>query len=145
MANANENEAQIDLVTAYGKYTDEVKKEMKKEAKRISKEMLNQIINSSPQRKPYQNKTARGAWYAAYTRGMSGRYKQNWKLRTKNENGGNRIVIVACNKTDAPIAHLIDLGHKMPHGGKYEGTEHIRKAQKDARAELYRAVREILK
>ncbi len=143
---ANAHEAQIDFTGAFKKYTDEVKDSIFKAEKRIAKQMLTDIIKSSPVRKPYENKTARGAGYAAYVRERRGRYQRGWQLKSEKKKNGNTLIETVYNKTDAPLAHLIDLGHDSKNNGKHvEGTEHIRKAQKKARKELEETIKNILK
>lgn len=139
---------QIDLASAYKKYTADVKKEIIKAENRVSRKMIAEIRKGSPVSEPYQNKTARGTATAARTKERSGRYKNNWAIKTKTDKGGARIMKIAYNKTDGPLAHLLDLGHRNRDGSRFESNKYhgyIRNAQKQARTELAEDIKNILK
>lgn len=143
---ANDNEAQLDLVSSYKKYTSEVNHEIRAAEKRIAQKMLKEVKKTSPVRKLYKNKTNRGAWYAEYVKKRRGSYKRGWKLRTKTDESGDVMTLIVYNKTDAPLAHLVDLGHLAgSEGHEVKGTGHIRKAQKKAREELNSEIKNILR
>ena len=122
------NEAQLDLVGAYKQYTDDVKRKIKAAENRIGRSMLDEIIKNS--------NISKG-------RKSSGRYQKGWRLKKIEK--ADRYTLMAYNATDAPLTHLLDLGHEMPGDRKkYEGNSHITNAQKAALAERDREINNIL-
>lgn len=62
-----------------------------------------------------------------------GRYKKGW--RVKKEHGGvfgTQAQVTVYNKTDGPLAHLLEDGHQKAGGGRVEGIPHVRPAYEEA-------------
>ena len=138
MANANNSE--FDMVSEYRKYTDEVKNQIRISERKIGRKMLSKVRETSPVRELTSSERKHG------TKRDPGTYKKGWQLKTL-KNSAERYIIAAVNKTDAPLSHLIDLGHKarVSSGKSYRGNKHITNAQKEANDELKREIDRILK
>lgn len=116
-ANGNMNEAQIDLLAAYQKYTGELGAKIRSAQKKIFNQMYNEIVNTSPVSKPYIAKTQRGREYAAQTAERSGGYKSGWAKKTKTHKDMG-VTMTVYNKYYPNYVHLIEFGHRIRYTGK---------------------------
>lgn len=137
---ANADNAEFNMVSQYSKYTDEVKNDIRKSERKIGRKMLEKVSDTSPVRELTSSEKKHG------TKREPGTYRKGWALKTL-KNSAERYIIAAVNKTDAPLSHLIDLGHKakVSSGKSYPGNKHITKAQKEANDELKREIDRILR
>lgn len=131
--NRNMNEAQIDLVAAYQKYTDTIGVKIRSTQRKIFNQMFNEIVNTSPK--------------------QSGNYKKGWAKKSKTHKDMG-ITLTVYNKSAPGLVHLLEFGHGFgsksdkkwtPDPSKGQIPERISKIQAKYRRELDDEIENILK
>ncbi len=100
-------------------YAGEITDGVKKDVEEVGKECLKQIRAASPER--------------------YGDYKKGWRKQKAFETD-TAVGVVIYNKTDYQLTHLLEYGHAMPNGGRFEGKPHIRPAEEAAAEALEKKV-----
>ena len=112
--------AQLDEIL--GEYVEHVKKVTAEEMRSVAKEGVQKLKATSPVGKGKK----------------AGRYASGWALKAQ----GNSLVIY--NRTDYQLTHLLEYGHDLQQGGRWEGKQHIEPVEKWANAELPKRIEDNL-
>lgn len=156
---ADDGYVEIDLVGAYITFTAEIQNEIELIIRRLGREMLKEIEEKVPDgefyEKIYKGKRYRYSReykgkiqrYRKTPRRTPGTYKKNWKVTfTDRKKGiGGKITATAHQKgEDYRLVHLLELGHKMPHGKDYKGNPIIAQIQDKYRKKVAEEIRRLL-
>lgn len=156
---ADDGYVEIDLVGAYRTFTAEIQNEIEYTIRRLGREMLKEIEEKSPDgefyEKTFNGKTHRYSReykgkiqrYRKSKRRTPGTYKKNWKVTFSDRKKGSSGKISATVRQkgeDYRLVHLLELGHKMPNGGRYEGNKIIGQIQDKYREKLYKEIQRIV-
>lgn len=147
-------EIKLDIAGAFASYTESVQEKIAAALKNNADEMLADTLLNVPESVTYSPKrklakdtprsySPEGIRYGRVER-RTGTYRKGIVLK-KLSGSRNRIVYGVINKTeDYRLNHLLDLGHKIPNGGRAVGTKFLTNAQKDANERLKRDIEKIL-
>ena len=113
---------QIDEIM--GEYVDHVKKVAKADIRAVGKECVTKLKEASTKRKK------KG--------GTPGAYASGWKLKMQGTGG------VVYNATNPGLTHLLEYGHNLRQGGRWNGAPHIKGVEQWAIEELPKRVAEDL-
>lgn len=72
----------------------------------------------------------------------TGDYKKGWRVKKKTKRG--KPVYVVHNKTDYQLTHLLEKGHALRNGDRYDGKQHIRPATDKAIDEFLEKLKGIM-
>lgn len=149
------DEIKLDITGTFAKYTkdvqDRISAALKSEAEAMYDDVMAHVPVASeyvPKRKLRTN-TPRsyspdGIRYGKIDR-KAGQYKTGFKLKRLSKSTNSRVVYGVINTTDDyRLNVLLDLGHKMPNGGVFKGTQFLSGAQKRANERLKADIDKIL-
>lgn len=132
------------LIGSIKKYTDEKVKKIDKAVKLYTSEAEKEIVEDSPVGKAPSSgvrKTRSGA--VKPDNYQPGSYKKGWITVVKKYE--NRTQGYVRNKTNAPLTHLLEEGHKNDKNGSWvKGIPHIVKNQNKYREKLNEKIKEIM-
>lgn len=109
------------------KYDADVTESLKKEAKEVAKDCTSDIQQS-----------------ASKLFGGKGKYARGWTMKIAYE-GRSDIRIVVYNKSEPQLAHLLEKGHALVNGGRFNGKPHIKPAEEAAERELLGKIKVVVK
>lgn len=101
-------------------YREEIADDIKADVKQTAKECVAEIRAKAPKK--------------------SGRYAKGWAVKTAFESADD-IRVRVYNKAAPQLTHLLEHGHAKATGGRVEGREHIRPAEKAAAEKLGKRVK----
>lgn len=150
------DEIKIDIAGAFASYTEDVQKKISAALKDEADRMYDEVMANVPIGHRYTPKqklskgTPRsyapdGIRYGKATDRAVGTYKQGFKLKKLSKSTNSRIVYGVVNTTEEyRLNVLLDLGHKMPKGERFEGTGFLSKPQKAANERIKAEIQKIL-
>jgi hypothetical protein len=95
-------------------YAKEVREEVEQAMEDVSTELKSDVVRDSPERRPS--------------------YKKGWRIKkTKNK-------YILHNATDYRLTHLLEHGHALRNGERYQGKVHIRPNEEKAVREYLRRI-----
>ena len=100
--------------------TDDVKKAVKKAGTEVRK----QISETAPQK--------------------SGKYAKSWTVKTTKETS-NALEVTVHSRNRYQLAHLLEHGHALRNGGRYNGEVHIAPAEQKGIRQLEEEIEKALK
>lgn len=116
----------VEISAMLEEYAEEVAEDMKNEAKEVAKEVVKELKETSP-----------------VGSGYGGHYKDGWKAKVEKETSQS-LRIRVYNKKKPGLTHLLEKGHAKRGGGRVEGIPHIAPAEKHAKEEYERRLKERL-
>ena len=98
--------------------------DMKDAVRRVSKTVRKEIKANTPQ--------------------DTGEYAKSWAARKVSETSKS-LTMVVHSKNRYQLAHLLEHGHALRNGGRYEGKKHIEPAEEKGMKQLQKEIEEALK
>ena len=74
----------------------------------------------------------------------TGKYKKSWVVKTTKENA-NAMEVTVHSKNRYQLVHLLEFGHALRNGGRYEGKAHIAPAEQKGMEQLKEEIERALK
>lgn len=130
-------------------YTSDVQNKVAKAVKDATKTAYEEITELSPVRKKVPKSGVimvrrNGRKVPAADNLQPGAYKEGWISTVRNYTDSNRTQGYVRNKTNYPLVHLLELGHKARDGSKVKGIPHVKVGQNKGREQLDKDIKKIL-
>ena len=74
----------------------------------------------------------------------TGEYAKSWTAKKVRETS-NALTVVVHSKNRYQLAHLLEYGHALRNGGRYEGKVHIASAEELGKKQLQKEIEKALK
>lgn len=120
-----------------GEFTKELMKQLKSYSEDVQKE-IEDIADDMADRYLSETKAASREAYPGRDK------KPYWKGWKKKVEKGRNEVSVAIHHSYPGMPHLLNNGHAMPQGGRFEGRDHLSPLQEEMSEEFERRVEEAL-
>ena len=109
---------------ALEEYANLATEDMKKAVKRAGRKVRKEIKENAPR--------------------DDGDYADSWRVKTVKENA-NALSLTVHSKDRYWLAHLLEFGHALRNGGRYEGKAHIAPAEQKGMEQLKEEIERALK